>query len=68
MKDPVLRIILVPATSQSRTYEVSYRRLRMLRGFALGLCVAGNPLLVCNTNPQTDCCLDWFIELRPTLI
>ena len=30
MTDPVLRIILVPATSQTRTYEVSYKRLRVL--------------------------------------
>ena len=35
MTDPVLRIILVPATSQSRTYEVSYKRLRVLRGISL---------------------------------
>jgi murein DD-endopeptidase MepM/ murein hydrolase activator NlpD len=35
--DPVLRIILVPATSQSRTYEVSYKRLRVLRGFGMVL-------------------------------
>jgi murein DD-endopeptidase MepM/ murein hydrolase activator NlpD len=33
--DPVLRIILVPATSQSRTYEVSYKRLRVLRGISM---------------------------------
>ena len=37
MTDPVLRIILVPATSQSRTYEVSYKRLRVLRGISLVL-------------------------------
>ena len=37
MTDPVLRIILVPATSQSRTYEVSYKRLRVLRGFGMVL-------------------------------
>ncbi len=46
MTDPVLRIILVPATSQSRTYEVSYRRLRVLRGLALGLGVAVTFLIV----------------------
>ena len=46
MKDPVLRIVLVPATSQSRTYEVSYRRLRVLRGLALGLGVAVTFLIV----------------------
>ena len=37
MRDRVLRIILVPATSQSRTYEVSYKRLRVLRGFGMVL-------------------------------
>jgi len=37
VKDPVLRIILVPATSQSRTYEVSYKRLRVLRGLGIVL-------------------------------
>ena len=37
MTDPVLRIIVVPATSQSRTYEMSYKRLRMLRGLGMVL-------------------------------
>ncbi len=37
MTNPILRIILVPANSQSRTYEVSYRRLRVLRGLGLAL-------------------------------
>ena len=46
MTDPVLRIILVPATSESRTYEVSYKRLRVLRGLALGLGVAVTFLIV----------------------
>ena len=46
MKGPVMRIIFVPETSQSRTYEVSYRRLRMLRGLALGLGVAVTFLIV----------------------
>lgn len=35
MTDPVLRIVVVPATKQSRTYEVSYRRLRLLRGLGV---------------------------------
>ena len=35
MTDPVLRIIVVPATKQSRTYEMSYRRLRLLRGLGV---------------------------------
>ena len=46
MMEPILRIILVPATNQSRTYEVSYRRLRMLRGLGLGLGVAVTFLIV----------------------
>jgi murein DD-endopeptidase MepM/ murein hydrolase activator NlpD len=46
MKGPVMRIIFVPETSQSRTYEVSYRRLRALRGLALGLGVAVTFLIV----------------------
>ena len=46
MKGPMMRIIFVPATSQSRTYEVSYRRLRVLRGLALGLGVAVAFLIV----------------------
>ena len=46
MKDPVMRIIFVPETSQSRTYEVSYRRLRMLRGLALSLSAAVTFLIV----------------------
>jgi len=40
MTNPVMRIIVVPATAESRTYEVSYRRLRVLRGLGLGLGVA----------------------------
>jgi len=35
VKDSVLRIIVVPATKESRTYEVSYRRLRLLRGLGV---------------------------------
>ena len=35
MTDPVMRIIVVPATKQSRTYEMSYRRLRLLRGLGV---------------------------------
>lgn len=46
MKGPVMRIILVPATSESRTYEISYRRLRALRGLGLGLGVAVTFLVV----------------------
>jgi murein DD-endopeptidase MepM/ murein hydrolase activator NlpD len=41
-----MRIIFVPATSKSRTFEVSYRRLRVLRGLALGLGVAVTFLIV----------------------
>ena len=41
-----MRIIFVPKTSQSRTFEVSYRRLRVLRGLALGLGVAVTFLIV----------------------
>jgi murein DD-endopeptidase MepM/ murein hydrolase activator NlpD len=37
MTDPVLRIVVVPATKQSRTYEVSYRRLYLLRGLGVVL-------------------------------
>ena len=33
----MLRIILVPDGSDSRTYEVEYRRLRVLRGLGIGL-------------------------------
>ena len=40
MIHPIMRIIVVPATSDSRTYEISYGRLRVLRGLALGLGVA----------------------------
>ncbi len=46
MKGPIMRIILVPETSQSRTFEVSYRRLRVLRGLALGFGVAVTFLIV----------------------
>ncbi len=41
-----MRIILVPEASQSRTFEVSYRRLRVLRGLALGFGVAVTFLIV----------------------
>ena len=41
-----MRIIFVPETSQSRTFEVSYRHLRVLRGLALGLGVAVTFLIV----------------------
>jgi len=37
MMEPVLRIVVVPATKQSRTYEVSYRRLYLLRGLGVVL-------------------------------
>ena len=40
MRDPVMRIVVVPAVKQSRTYEISYKRLRALRGLAIGLGVA----------------------------
>ena len=46
MKGPVMRIIFVPASSESRTFEVSYRRLRALRGLGLGLLVAMTFLIV----------------------
>ena len=46
MKSPIMRIIFVPETSQSRTFEVSYRRLRVLRGLALGFGVAVTFLIV----------------------
>ena len=46
MKNPIMRIIFVPETSQSRTFEVSYRRLRVLRGLALGFGVAVTFLIV----------------------
>ncbi len=46
MTDPVMRIIVVPATNQSRTYEISYGRLRVLRGLGLGLGVAVTFLIV----------------------
>ena len=46
MSDPVMRIVVVPAVKQSRTYEVSYRRLRLLRGLAIGFGVAGTFLIV----------------------
>ncbi len=46
MTDPVMRIIVVPATKQSRTYEISYGRLRVLRGLGLGLGVAVTFLIV----------------------
>lgn len=37
MRDRYLRIILVPDSSESRTYEIAYRRLRILRGLGIGL-------------------------------
>ena len=46
MTDPVMRIIVVPAIKQSRTYEISYGRLRVLRGLGLGLGVAVTFLIV----------------------
>ncbi len=46
MKGPVMRIIFVPETSESRTFEVSYRRLRVLRGLGLGIGVAVTFLIV----------------------
>ncbi len=46
MKGPIMRIIFVPASSQSRTYEISYRRLRALRGLGLGVGVALTFLIV----------------------
>jgi len=46
VKGPMMRIIFIPETSQSRTFEVSYRRLRVLRGFGLGLGVAVTFLIV----------------------
>ena len=39
MSDRSLRIVLVPDSSESRSYEISYRRLRLLRGLAIGLAV-----------------------------
>jgi murein DD-endopeptidase MepM/ murein hydrolase activator NlpD len=41
-----MRIIVVPDTSDSRTYEISYRRLRVARGLGLGLGVAVTFLVV----------------------
>ena len=46
MKGPMMRVIFVPASSESRTYEISYRRLRVLRGLGLGLGVAVTFLIV----------------------
>jgi murein DD-endopeptidase MepM/ murein hydrolase activator NlpD len=46
VKGPIMRIILVPASSESRTYEISYARLRMLRGLGIGLGVAVTFLIV----------------------
>ena len=46
MKGPIMRIIFVPASSESRTYEISYRRLRVLRGLGLGFGVAVTFLIV----------------------
>ena len=37
MSDRLLRIILVPDSSESRSYQIGYRRLRTLRGLAIGL-------------------------------
>ena len=36
MSDRLLRIILVPDSSESRSYEIGYRRLRLIRGLAIG--------------------------------
>ena len=46
MTDPVMRIVVVPATKESRTYEISYSRLRMLRGLGIGVAVAVTFLIV----------------------
>ncbi len=37
MSRRVLRVILVPDASESRTYEIGYKRLRLLRGLGIGL-------------------------------
>ncbi len=37
MSDRLLRIILVPDSSESRSYEIGYKRLRIFRGLAIGL-------------------------------
>ena len=39
MRDRSLKIVLVPDDSESRSYEIAYRRLRLLRGLAIGLAV-----------------------------
>ena len=46
MTDPVLRIVVVPATKQSRTYEVSYRRLRLLRGLGVAVGIVAAFMIV----------------------
>ena len=37
MTEPILRIVLIPDGSESRTYEIEFRRLRILRGLGIGL-------------------------------
>ena len=37
MTEPILRIVLIPDGSESRTYEIELRRLRILRGLGIGL-------------------------------
>ena len=39
MTERSLRIVLVPEDSESRSYEIAYRRLRLMRGLAIGLAV-----------------------------
>jgi murein DD-endopeptidase MepM/ murein hydrolase activator NlpD len=39
LSDRSLKIVLVPDHSESRLYEIAYRRLRILRGLAIGLAV-----------------------------
>jgi len=39
LTDRSLRIVLIPEDSESRSYEIAYRRLRLLRGLAIGLAV-----------------------------
>jgi len=46
VKRPVMRIIFVPERNPSRTFVVSYRVLRVLRGLGLGLGVAVTFLIV----------------------
>ncbi len=37
MSDRLLRIVLIPDSAESRSYKIGYRRLRILRGLAIGL-------------------------------